>query len=244
MRWITWVTIVAFTVGPILAGCADKEMQHKYYDVELQRSQMLADVVQQQAQANQTLRVSQMTAFSSAASAAAMTEDNVDDAMIAMAWGYQLGQPMTIEIPKLQPLKAPETNADLVRAWTPIVGMAMPFLYPLAYGWASGSGGTKYSTGDGGTIAVQSGNAGSYNTAQGDMATTITNQGNLGINNSQDNCAGEECEDEVGGLTPDDIETCETDPPGGFSPSGTPLLCEGCSCGSAAAGECACPELF
>jgi len=176
-----------------------------------------------------------MQSFSTAATTAAVTESPVDDALLAFAWGYQMGQPMQIEIPKLTPIKAPDSSADLVRAWTPLIGMAMPFLYPLAYGWASGSGGTKYSTGDGGTIAVQSGNAGSYNASQGDMATTIDNTGNLGINNSQDNCAGEECE-EPGGIIGIEGTTCEEFPDG--------LACEGCSCTSLLEGVCTCPTPF
>lgn len=182
-----------------------------------------------------------MQTFSTAATTAAVTASPVDDALLAFAWGFQMGQPQRIEIPKLQPIVAPDKTSDLWRSVTPVLGMIMPFLYPLAYGWAaSGSGsGTKVSADNGAQVILDSGNPGSYNKVGGDYALQ-NSQSDYSLIRDGDNCA--DCGED--GLE-DVPEVCDpNNPPGGFSPSGTPLQCEGCSCSSYAAGECACVELF
>ena len=241
-RLLALALIAPFT----LIGCADKEQLSQYYAVEERRTQAIIDSIEIQSQNHANARMMQMQSFSSAATNAAATESPVDDALLAFAWGYQMGQPQKIEIPKLQPIKAPDSSADLVRAWTPLVGLAMPFLYPLAYGWASGESGTRISADNGSTVALDSGNAGSYNRAGYDMTTSIENPGNLGVGNVQSSCEGEECFE---GADPQQlpidgecdaafISDCQANPPAGLSNAGTPLYLPGCSCNSYCAGEC------
>ena len=246
MKWKTFV-LIGCCISLVLAGCADKEQLAQYYAVEERRTQAIIDSIEIQSRNNADARVQQMQMFSAAATQAATTESPVDDSLLAFAWGYQMGQPMKVETPRLQPIKAPDSSADLVRAWTPLVGLAVPFLYPLAYGWAaSGSSGTRVSADNGATVSLDSGNTGSYNRAGYDMTTTIDNTGNQGILNSQSTCEGEECfegrdpqqlpiEGECG---PGDLETCISTAPAGFTPAGTPLYLPGCSCNSWCAGEC------
>ncbi len=240
-RAICVVLLVPFT----LIGCADKEQLAQYYAVEERRTQAIIDSIEIQSNNHQQARMHQMQSFSSAATNAAATESPVDDALLAFAWGYQMGQPQKIEIPKLQPIKAPDSSADLVRAWTPLVGLAMPFLYPLAYGWASSDAGTRISADNGATVSLDSGNTGAYNRAGGDMTTTIDNTGNQGILNSQETgILPEEEEDGPGSEGgPEDCDTefissCQANPPAGYSDAGTPLYLPGCSCTSYCNGEC------
>ena len=219
----------------ILIGCADKEAMDQYYQVEAARTQAIIDSIESQTKSNAQGRVLQMQTFSNAATNAAATESPVDDALLAFAWGYQLGQPQNVEIPKLQPIKAPDSSADLVRAWTPIIGMAVPFLWAIPFANNSGSG-TTISADNGATVALDSGNAGSYNTAGEYMTTTIDTSGQQGVGNQGlDNCASGECEEEGGGVGIAGGE-CVLDPDG--------LACEGCSCSSLEAGDCVCAEPY
>ena len=234
-RAICAVLIVPFT----MIGCADKEMMQQYYSVEQSRTEMIIKSVERQSSMNATNRMLQMQTFSNAATTAAVTDSPVDDALLAFAWGFQMGQPQKVEIPKLQPIVAPDKTSDLWRSVTPVLGMIMPFLYPLAYGWASsGSGsGTKVSADNGASVVLDSGNPGSYNSVGGDYQLQ-NSQSDYSIIRDGDNCA--DCGDDL-----EDVpETCADNPPGGFSPSGTPLQCEGCSCGSFANGECECSNVI
>ena len=142
-RAITWILLVSFVVA--VSGCASKEVQQQYYDLEAERTRLVIDSINAQT-ANKAIRhTSMMSTFSSSMSAAALTPSPTDDAMIAMAWGYQMGSPDNIQIPKLQPIKAPPTNVDYIRAWTPVAALALPFLYTLGWGGGtSGSGSRPY----------------------------------------------------------------------------------------------------
>ena len=219
-RWICAVLCVPF----ILIGCADKEQMAQYYRVEQARTEALINSIEKQAQSNQQARTSQMVSFSTAATNAAGTASPVDDALLAFAWGYQMGQPMSIEQPRLQPIVAPDRSSDLVRAWTPIIGMAVPFLYPLAYGWSNSSAGTKISADNGASVLLDSGNAGSYNTAGNDMTYELIQEDYANVN------SGEDVSNDCPGC--DEVDVCETNPEG--------FACPGCSCSSLEAGDCSC----
>lgn len=243
MKGAVWVMVVAITVWPILQGCADKEAMTEYYQVEAARTAAIVASIESQQKANSHNRTLQMQSFSTAATTAAVTDSPVDDALLAFAWGYALGTPQHIEIPKLQPIKAPDSSADMIRAWTPIVGMAMPFLYPLAYGWASGSGGTSISADNGANVMVDSGNPGSYNSAGGDLASTPTTTDSFNV----ENCDGCDSGGTEGGPGTDvdptnpivGGETCDVT--GGYlGPDGRIYADPGftCSCGSRAEGAC------
>ena len=154
--------------------------------------------------------------------AAAITDSPTDDAMIAMAWGYQMGSPDNIQIPKLQPIKAPPTNVDYIRAWTPVAALALPFLYSFGWGQGtSGSGsGNSYSADNGGSIVLDSGNPGSYNTVGNNYDFQNTASDYSLIRN--DSCSDGECDDDGLGQIGSTPDQCVDFPDG--------LACEGCSC--------------
>lgn len=210
----------------------------EYYNVERARTEAIIESIQEQSAANAAMRVEQMKAFSRSSVLAAQTEGGEDDVAIAMMTGFMMAQPNGIELPKLPPIKAPEQGSDIVRAWTPLVGMAIPFLYPLLYN-SSNSGGTRVTADNGGTVLMDSANTASYNRSSGDMMTDLAQNGINGANN--DSCAdcGDEVEGEAGGQTlPEDFE-CTTD---GYLNTVTgkwyTSAAQTCSCGSYEAGEC------
>ena len=220
-RWICAVLCVPF----ILAGCADKEQMAQYYQVEQARTEALINSIEKQAQSNQQARTQQMVMFSRAATNASTTESPVDDALLAFAWGFQMGQPMSIEQPRLQPIVAPDRSSDLVRAWTPVLGMALPFLYPLAWGWSNNnSSGTRISADNGASVLLDSGNSGSYNAAGGDMTYELIQDDYATVN------SGEDVSNDCPGC--DEVDPCEINPEG--------FACPGCSCSSLEEGNCSC----
>ena len=226
MNWratLSSVLIVPF----ILIGCADKEQMAQYYRVEEARTDAIIKSIESQSRNNSDARMMQMQSFSTAATNASLTPSPVDDALLAFAWGYQMGQPMNIEIPRLQPIVAPDKSSDLVRAWTPLIGMAVPFLYPLAYGWANNNAGTRISADNGASVLLDSGNAGSYNRAGGDMTYELIQEDYATVNSGED--------------VSNDCPGCDTTNPCEIDPNG--FACPGCSCGSFEEGACECPGL-
>ena len=221
-RWVVAGIIILF-----VSACADPKLQKQYYDVELQRTQAIIDSINAQSANQQQSMTLAMQSYSSSISAAALTDSPGDDVAIAMAWGFMLGRPQNITTPNLPPIQKPETNSDMIRAWTPLIGMALPFLYPLVWGSGnSGSGGNSYNAESGGSIVLDSGNPGSYNTVGGDYRFDALQEDWAVVNAGSDvsnDCPG--CEDS--------FDVCEVFPDG--------LACAGCSCGSLAAGECECP---
>jgi hypothetical protein len=240
MKWITWTVLLSFVSA--LCGCASNEHMTDYYAVEQSRTEAIIASINQQAADRGQRNLQMMQSYSTSIAAAATTPSAADDVAIALAWGYQMGSPDNIEIPRLSPIKAPPTNVDYIRAWSPIIGMAIPFLYPLFWGGGtSGSGsGNSYSADNGGSIILDSGNPGSYNSVGGDYANTITQSDYRLV----ENCDG--CGSDGGpGTDVDPInpivggDTCDVS--GGYlGPDGRIYADPGftCSCGSRAEGKC------
>ena len=230
---LTWIVLLSFVAA--VSGCADKEVQQQYYDLEAERTRLVIESINSQTADRAHSQTLMMQSFSTSMTAAAITPSPTDDAMIAMAWGYQMGAPNNIQIPKLQPIKAPPTNVEYIRAWTPLAALAVPFLS----GWlwnngTSGSGSSNsYSADNGGSIILDSGNPGSYNSVGGDYNQSTQQSDYALVNNVE--CA--DCDEEGGEVGGQGIETCPDTPTVGKA-------CEGCSCDSLAAGECVCPAPF
>jgi len=226
-------------------GCADKQALQQYYTLEEKRTNAIIQSISQQSLQRSADRTNQMQAFSSAATVAATTEEASDDIAIAMAWGFMLGQPSEVHPPQIQPVKAPDQNSDLLRAWTPIIGMAMPFLYPLMYGLGGAGSGNTYTARENAKISFNSENSGSMNTAGGNMELANTdNRIQL-----EDDCLN--CQDgEQGYRIQGEAETQPVDPEEGTCSGwtgsttmvgdtlflGSPS--SGCSCNSWQAGRC------
>lgn len=237
---LTWTVLVAFI--SMAAGCADNEHMTQYYNLEQARTEALIESMEKQSSENAKSRALAMQTYSKAMSSAAITADNSDDVAVALAWGYYMGAPQQVNVPKLSPVKAPPTNVDYIRAWSPIIGMTIPLLWGAVWsGGTSGSGsGNSYSADNGGSIVLDSGNPGSYNSIGGDQGLTVTQSDYSLIRN--DSCADGDCgEDggEVGGQTlPADFE-CTTD---GYLNTVTgkwyTSASQTCSCGSYEAGVC------
>lgn len=211
-----------------LSGCAaSTEEMTAYYSQMAKQTQAIINSVEMQGIANRAQQAKEMQFFSNASVNAAKTASDADDTLVAFAWGYRMGQPMKIEIPDLPTIQAPITDVDRVRAWTPIVGMAVPFLYPLAYGWSNSSGSTYQAT-DNGRINVNSQNPGSYNTSGHDTITST--------DPNNENCLDCAIDD------PADVITDELCPgyPGAVESGGTLWIdsSQTCSCTSRAAGQC------
>jgi len=151
----------------ILGGCAATEHEiSSYHSTVAQTNTQVLKIVERQTDAARDRRANEMVYFSQAMVSAASTENPTDDAVIAFAWGFTSGRADVMEIPSLQYPAAPVTDVDRVKAWTPMVGMALPFLHPLLYG-GSGNSGTEIVATDQATIMLDSGNAGSYNKVSG-----------------------------------------------------------------------------
>lgn len=236
----TWIVLLSFVAA--VSGCADKEVQQQYYDLEAERTRLVIESINSQTADRAHSQTLMMQSFSTSMTAAAITPSPTDDAMIAMAWGYQMGAPNNIQIPKLQPIKAPPTNVEYIRAWTPLAALAVPFLS----GWlwnngTSGSGSSNsYSADNGGSIILDSGNPGSYNSVGGDYNQTTQQSDYALVNNVEcADCDGEE--DGGAGIEGGGGETCE-ELGGGYQNPVTGKFytdeTQTCSCGSRAAGEC------
>ena len=228
-RWVVLLVIVLF-----VSACADPKMQEKYYNVELSRTQAIIDSITAQSANQQANLAMSMTAYSSSITSAALTPSPGDDIAIAMAWGFMLGRPQQIQVPTLPPLAKPETNSDMIRAWTPLIGMALPFLYPLVWNSSGGGGGsgTKISADNGSKVILDSGNPGSYNKVGGDYSLTNT-QSDYSLIRDGDNCA--DCGPGEGEDPPEDF-VCADYPEVGKQ-------CENCSCKSFQAGVCDCIDV-
>lgn len=235
-----WLAIILMLVF-VVSGCGPTAQETSAYYTQLgKQTEAIIATIERQGAENKINRIQMMRHYSDSMNAASMTQVVSDDAVVAFAWGYQMGQPTKIEIPNLPKIAAPETSSEKVRAWTPIVGMAVPFLYPLAYGYASGDGGTTIKADNGSRVVVDSQNAGSYNKAGGAQSidTTQTND-----NGTCDDC------DEDSGLEVNPVDVDPEDPEeapascgtsGGWYNNGTWWLSEGstCSCASREAGRC------
>lgn len=228
MKNLVWIVLAAF----FLASCAaTKEEMSAYYNQLDKQTQAIIESIEQQGKSNRLHQTQQMVHFSTSMTNAAKTPSLTDDVVVSFAWGYQSAQEHKIEIPNLPTVRAPETVSEQVRAWTPVIGMALPFLYPLFGGF--GDSGTTYNVSDQGRVNVQSKNAGSYNKAGGDQSVTSTPT--YQDENCQD-CEGGGSSGGGEGETPNpgeftDLETCEANPPFTLG-DGTPAAAPGCSCHS------------
>ena len=166
-RVIIWLTILLF-----VSACADSEHMTQYYQLEQARTDALIASMESQNVELSKSRTLAMTSYTTAISRASVTPSPSDDVAIALAWGYYMGAPQQVKVPNLQPVKAPPTNVEYIRAWSPIIGMAIPLLWGAVWsGNNSGSGGNSYAADNGGSIVLDSGNPGSYNSVGGDYAS-------------------------------------------------------------------------
>ena len=174
------LTIVLLIVALALGGCAaSKEEVMSYHNTMEMTNDAIILSVQEQAKDNTLARAQSMVHFSTAMTEAAKTEDPTDNAVIAFAWGFVTATPHNIEVPKLQYPARPDSSVDALRAWTPIIGMAVPLVTPFLYGWATDNNGTSQSIAadNGSTIVLESGNAGAYKSSVGgDNVFTDVNQ--------------------------------------------------------------------
>ena len=236
---------VAAIVALLLGGCAATQQEMAdYYDTINTGNRAIIASIEKQGDLNRIARTQQMTHFSSAMSSAAATPSLTDDVTIAFAWGYLSGQPLDIEVPDIKFPAKPVTDVDRVRAWTPVIGMAVPFLYPLVYNYAndgSGSGTTIRATDDA-TVLVGSQNPGSYNKVGGDYANSSSTLNSTCVTGD---CAEEPVEGEEGEVNPltgepTQLPTECSDYPDAFYGSGTWWINSDatCSCESREAGRC------
>ena len=194
-------------ISLLVAGCAATTEEKQAYSnsVDLQTRAIIA-TVEKQGEANRTQESQMMQFFANASSNAARTASDADDVLVAFAWGYRMGTPTKIEIPTLPTIRPPTTDVDRIRAWTPIMAMAVPFLYPLAYVWANNSDKNEqnYVATDNGRINVASQNPGSNNVAGHDV-TTFTDPDNtslgMGGDGLQTNAEKNRAPVECGGAT-------------------------------------------
>lgn len=237
MKVLTWIVLAGF----FLSGCAaSKEEMAAYYKQIDSQTKAIIESIEQQGSDNTKARQSMMVHYTNAALNAAKTPDDTDDVLVAFAWGFQSAQSSEITIPKLPQPKQPKDSVDALKAWTPIIGMTIPFVTPLIYGWSGAfDGGTTYSAQDNGRINVNSKNAGSYNTAGGNQSITST------PTYQDENCL--DCEGSGGEeLPPDPAEATEPGGPtceetGGYLGADGRLYANPdftCSCKSRSAGAC------
>lgn len=219
---------LAVVIALGLSGCADNELYYQQID---SANKLLVQSLETQRYDNQQNRTAMMKYYSSAMVDAAKTPDPTDNAVISFAWGFQAGTPDQIVTPKLQQVRAPRDGVDYMNAALPWFGM----LYPLFYSWGNDSDkGTSIKADNGSTVSLDSGNAGSYNTAGTTMAleTTLDNSINT------DNCATGDCGTDGPGAEGDPtnpieggtIDDCIANPPGGLSSSGKPMYNATYSC--------------
>ena len=238
----TLIKILTLVCVMTLMSCAaSKEEVLSYHKTIETSNQLIIETVQTQANHNAQRRMDSMVHFSRAMTEAAKTDDPSDNATIAFAWGFVTAQPDTIEQPKISFPAAPVTSVDALRAWTPIVGMAVPLVTPFLYGWASGNDGTSQSIAadNGSTIVLESGNAGAYKSSVGgNSVVSELNQEDWRIvdNSTHEGGVGTELPGGgvgvEGGGTDMILSECLANPPGGYK-GDTPMLTATMSCRSA-----------
>lgn len=186
--------VMLLTLSLTFMGCAasDQKVQSYHDNIRITNLQIVESVNKQSAEIRAADRAS-MVYFSQAMTEAAKTADPSDNAVIAFAWGFVSAQPKSIEVPSLQYPRAPVTDVDRVKAWTPIVGMAVPLVTPLLYGYgafgSSGDGSTQDIVAtDNATIYLDSGNTNSQNAVRG--GSTFDGS-NANTTNQHDDYSGE-----------------------------------------------------
>ena len=186
-------------VSIALMGCAaSQEEVMSYHQTTQWTNEAILESVKEQAKDNGAARTQSMVHFSAAMTEASKTEDPTDNAVIAFAWGFATATPHTIEVPKLQYPTKPDSSVDALRAWTPIVGMAIPLLSPFLYGWASDNDGASQSivADNGGTVVLESGNAGAYKSTIGGDNNANTTQSDWRIIDQNNGSSGSEVDGE------------------------------------------------
>ena len=152
--------------------------------------------------------------------------------------GLLHGAPQQVKVPNLQPVKAPPTNVEYIRAWSPIIGMAIPLLWGAVWSSNSGSSGTTISAAEGSNVILDSGNPGSYNSVGGDYGMDLIQTDYSLVNQNNDNCATGEC-DENGGIILPEGGDCSLG--GVINPATGKAYTDSsytCSCSSFEAGKC------
>ena len=239
-KYTTWLAIILMLLAPM--GCASEKAWTDYHSSIDRQTDALLEFARQKGIRESSARAQMMQTYSTSMSRAATTPGATDDVLLAFAWGVEIATPRTTALPKLPTITPPDKSSDLVRAWTPMVALATPFLYPLAYGWSQGSGGTTIKADNGARVVTDSQNAGSYNKAGNNMTNSALQDNNNG------SCEG--CDDgaSVNPVTadPDDpdsptqLPTECADYPDSIFASGTWWINSNatCSCESRAAGRC------
>ena len=166
MKTLIKILLLA-SVMTLMSCAASKEEVASYHESVKVANLQVIETVQVQANHNAQRRLDSMVFFSKAMTEAAKTPDPSDNATIAFAWGFVTAQPDKIEMPSLQYPRAPVTSVDALKAWTPIVGMTIPLIQPLLYGYGAfgdgGSGAQDIVATDNATIYLDSGNTNSQN---------------------------------------------------------------------------------
>lgn len=213
----------------VVSGCADQKHWDSYYSALSAQTTAIVSSIQSQGQANRDTRTQQMNYFGAATVNAAKTTSSTDDVMVAFAWGYNMAQAQVIEVPKLPTLAAPDKHSDIVRAWTPLAGIAAPFLYPLSYGLggANTSGDTAqvYNVEGGGDLVLNSQNTGSQNSK-----SVVTSGAYTNSFKKEETCT-ENCGDDGVSVNPTVGET-------GYECQPNEMVSPTCSCLSRQAGIC------
>ena len=169
---IAMVGVVCAAV--LVAGCASKETQLAYMDRMAARDAAVVASIDKQTAGNRVAHTSMMNGYTAAMLAATRTSDKSDDVILAFAWGVAVGTPVRVVTPTFATIQPPPTNLDYLKASIPLVGLAMPLIYPLAYGWGDNNDGyeNNYVVTDQGRVNVASQNPGSLNKTGGDVITT------------------------------------------------------------------------
>jgi len=243
-RTLTWVIIVMF----MSAGCASEKAWTDYHQSVDKQTDALLQFAKEQEIRKAAARTAMMQHYTVGMNRAAVTPSPSDDTLLAFAWGVAVATPDDYSVPKLPTITPPDKTSDLWRAATPVLAMAVPFLYLAADGWG-GNNGASYTATDNAKINISSENAGSLNTAGNDQTLTVTDNRNQLENDCID------CGDGQGGASatplsgeggeegevpeyPEDFE-CTTD---GYlntvSGKWYTNAAQTCSCGSWSAGEC------
>ena len=227
-----WMMVLLF-----VSACADADHMTQYYQLEQARTDALIASMESQNVELSKSRTLAMTSYTTAISRASVTPSPSDDVAIALAWGYYMGAPQQVKVPNLQPVKAPPTNVEYIRAWSPIIGMAIPLLWGAVWN-AGSSSGTTISAAEGSNVILDSGNPGSYNSVGGDYGMDLIQTDYSLVNQNNDNCATGEC-DENGGIILPKGGDCSLggviDPATGKAYTDSSYTC---SCSSFEAGEC------
>jgi len=186
--------VMLLTLSLTFMGCAASQEEVLSYHKSVQETNMaIVASIEKQAEDNKRLKTEEMEAFSRSMAQASLTPDPTDNAVIAFAWGFASGQKRSIEIPGLQYPRSPVTSVDALKAWTPIVGMAVPLVTPLLYGYGafgsgSGSGAQDIVATDNATIYLDSGNTNSQNAVRD--GSTFSAEGSSTVNQHDDYTGG------------------------------------------------------